>query len=264
MRLPPRSKPLFAAIIKSSWIKLNTIPFRHFIFISFFRSLLTFFTFELVTQTSVCDINHCLTCRMLAHTGEKRGRWKGISNVRIEFYLFSSSKSFRHLHYVVQNWLEQILSKVILLIHSPLLQSYELLLKWYSSIFTVFSWGYDIDTCNAMGPTSLNMHGVINTVHKLSGFIGVVQKAVVIFEQNWMTHWPGPHYSILVVLSLVIHVYLARWTSLFVTHWVKIQHASTQFHTFSLCSSVEYSTFWAPNIDANQSTLWRCSSQTEH
>lgn len=68
---------------------------------------------------------------------------------------------------------------------------------------------------------SSNMHGVINTVHKLSNFIGSSERAGKMYSDlrkpaHQETQWPDwPHYSILVVLSLVFHVYLARWTSVF-------------------------------------------------
>lgn len=77
------------------WIRLlhsNAISFRHFIF----SPLLHIWTRN---PNKCLHINHCLMCRIQRpndenEDGEKKTeRWKGIGNVRIEFYLFSSPKS---------------------------------------------------------------------------------------------------------------------------------------------------------------------------
>ena len=152
---------------------------------------------------------------------EKTERWKGIGNVRIEFYLFSSPKIISSLHYVVQSkyWI------------------------FFCSLYRVFrcffifcarkiAFGEMCVISLGLGclakililhSTSSNMHGVINTVHKLSDFPLCLRPELrscwfTSSEQRQGTKKTAKlddilttlHYSILVVLSLVIHVRLSN------------------------------------------------------
>lgn len=90
-----------AIVCSNNQIKLDQVeydsvsPLYFYLFFSLSAHLFHFWT---------RNPNKCLQYKSLFNVsnariyGEKRGRWKGIGNVRIEFYLFSSSKSFRHLY----------------------------------------------------------------------------------------------------------------------------------------------------------------------